>query len=94
MSNIIIDTPKPLKKRSGKDVDIRRLAKTHTRTALSIISEIMENEENSNRLRMDAAVTLLEWGWGKPKADPEDDPQPQLPQEITINVISPTKIES
>jgi hypothetical protein len=45
--------------------EIRSLARSHTRSAITILSRIMRSEEVTPAARVSAANALLDRGWGK-----------------------------
>ena len=53
---------------------IRSLARTHTRTALSVLVKIMRSEDATPAARVSAANAILDRGWGKaqPVGNSED----------------------
>lgn len=48
------------------DITIRDLARKHTEDAISTLIEIAQNKKASHSARVQAAVALLDRGWGKP----------------------------
>lgn len=52
--------------RPKMDKTIRDLAKSYTEAALQTLIEIAKNPEASEVARIQAAVALLDRGWGKP----------------------------
>lgn len=55
------------KKSTTEDLRLDSLARAYTNQAILIIGGIMQNGEETNRIR--AAEMLLDRGWGKPKTD-------------------------
>ena len=53
-------------------VDIRSVARRHTRTAIRVLVEIMRSAEATPAARASAANAILDRGWGK-AAQPVDD---------------------
>ncbi len=47
-------------------IEIRSLARSHTKTALRVLAEIMRDKEGNTSARVSAAQVLLDRGWGKP----------------------------
>jgi hypothetical protein len=47
-------------------IEIRSLARSHTDKALKVLKEIMDNAEINASARVNAAIALLDRGWGKP----------------------------
>ena len=45
--------------------EIRSLARSHTRTALNILVQIMRNKDATPAARVSAANAVLDRGWGK-----------------------------
>jgi len=55
--------------------EIRSLARSHTRTALNILVQVMRNKDATPAARVTAANAILDRGWGKatqPIATPDD----------------------
>src|ERR1043165_1231565 len=52
--------------RPKADIDIRNLARQHTKEAFEVLLDVMRNKED-DRVRMQAALALIERGWGKPE---------------------------
>ena len=46
-------------------IDIRSLARRHTRTAIRVLIGIMRSEDATAAARRSAAIALLARGWGK-----------------------------
>jgi hypothetical protein len=51
--------------------DIASLARSHTRTAIRTLAQIMKQPEAPYAARVAAAEALLDRGWGKPKQSHE-----------------------
>jgi hypothetical protein len=45
--------------------EIRSLARSHTRTALNILVQVMRNKDATPAARVSAANAILDRGWGK-----------------------------
>lgn len=60
--------------------DIRALARTHTRLAITTLAAICRSKGAPAAARVGASVALLERGWGKPQQNVEVDAQ------ITVTV--------
>ena len=45
--------------------EIRSLARSHTRTALNILVQVMRNKDATPAARVTAANAILDRGWGK-----------------------------
>ena len=45
--------------------EIRSLARSHTRTALNILVQVMRNKDATPAARVSAANAVLDRGWGK-----------------------------
>ena len=52
--------------RSLIPADVRSLARSYTREAVRVLSDIMRNEKIPSMARITAAKILLDRGWGKP----------------------------
>jgi hypothetical protein len=50
-------------------LDIRSLARTHSRTAIRALKSVAADKEQPGAARVAAAVALLDRGWGKPQQD-------------------------
>lgn len=64
-------------------IDIRSLARSHTKTALKVLASIMSSEDHPAAARVSAAQALLDRGWGKPEqaiTGPEGGP-------LTVNIV-------
>jgi hypothetical protein len=46
--------------------DLRSLARSHTRTALSVLVGLMRSADVAPAARISAAIAILDRGWGKP----------------------------
>jgi hypothetical protein len=46
-------------------VSVRSLARSHTRTAITVLAKIMRSEDATPAARVSAANALLDRGWGK-----------------------------
>lgn len=53
-------SPKPKKKS-----ELRRLAREHSEQALNVLLAIMNDKDKAGQPRVQAANTILEWGYGK-----------------------------
>ena len=45
--------------------EIRSLARSHTRSALNILVQVMRNKDSTPAARVSAANAILDRGWGK-----------------------------
>jgi hypothetical protein len=45
--------------------EIRSLARSHTRTALNVLADIMRSKDATAAARVSAANAILDRGWGK-----------------------------
>lgn len=61
--------------------DIRSLARSHTESALRVLSHIMNEPDAPHSARVAAATALLDRGWGKPSQAIE------LSGEVTNKVV-------
>ena len=52
-------------------IDLKDLARQHTKSALDTIMEIMTDEDAPANARLNAAQQLLDRGWGKPTSHNE-----------------------
>lgn len=55
--------PAPSRIRTVREVEA--LARVHTHRAIEVLAEIMEDDEAGRQVRLNAAVALLDRGWGK-----------------------------
>ena len=63
----------------SSQVEIRALARSHTRTAIRILAGILRNKKASAAARVAAATALLDRGWGKvPQPTAGGEPTPPL----------------
>ncbi|MGL9620924.1 hypothetical protein QRQ56_23195 [Bradyrhizobium sp. U531] len=53
------------KSRTRTPIEIRALARGHTRTALKVLIGIMRNDSATPAVRLSAANAVLDRGWGK-----------------------------
>ncbi len=53
--------------------EIRSLARSHTRTALSVLVRVMRSKDATAAARVSAANAILDRGWGKPTQSVETD---------------------
>lgn len=59
-----------------KDVGrVRELAREHTEAAISVLADALHDEDA--RVRISAAIALLDRGWGKPTTPVEVEPPPE-----------------
>ena len=73
--------------------DISELAREHGRTAILVLSEIMNQEDAPAGARVTAAKALLERGWGKPGKPPNDGNRSRPVTQIVRKVIDPKRSE-
>jgi hypothetical protein len=57
--------------------DVADLAREHTEDAIAVLAEIMKNPDAPAGVRVTAAKALLERGWGKAGAPPQDEEPPE-----------------
>lgn len=71
---------------------LRSLARSHTESALNVLSGIMNKETASDNARVSAASAILDRGWGKPTqliaGDDDADPL-RIIQTIARKIIDP-----
>jgi hypothetical protein len=72
---------------SKKATDLRTLARVHTRSAIDVLADIMNNPESPHGARLAAAQTLIERGWGKPSGAGDDAEKARLKGRITFRRI-------
>jgi hypothetical protein len=53
-------------------VDVRSLARSHTVLAINTLSGLARSPKVASNVRLDAAVALLDRGWGKPDGSSGD----------------------
>ena len=58
--------------------DVAEAARAYTRTALKVLVEVMNDPKQVGSTRVRAAVAVLEWGHGKPKAQAKQEAQAAL----------------
>jgi hypothetical protein len=60
-------------------IEIRSLARSHTRTAINVLACIMRSKDATAAARVSAANAILDRGWGKATQPPEsgDDGAPE-----------------
>ena len=81
----------PLKRKGEKSsvaktlVEIRSLARSHTRTAIRVLVGIMRCEDATPAARVSAANAILDRGWGRPSQPTENKHEGEL--KITIRNI-------
>jgi hypothetical protein len=49
-----------------KQVDVRSLARSHTKRAIQLLAQMMNCETQTGMTRVAAAKVILERGWGRP----------------------------
>jgi hypothetical protein len=57
--------------------DVADLAREHTEDAIAVLAEIMKNPDAPAGVRVTAAKALLERGWGKAGAPPQEEEPPE-----------------
>jgi hypothetical protein len=65
-------------------IEIKSLARSHTKTALNVLASIMNEPSAPHSARVSAATALLDRGWGKPSQTISGDPDNPL---VTIKRI-------
>lgn len=63
-------------------IDIRSLARSHTKTAISTLAGIMREPDSPAAARVAAAIALLDRGWGRP----------QQTMEMTVRKIAASEL--
>jgi hypothetical protein len=83
------DMPKTL-------VEIRSLARSHTRTAINALVGVMRSRKATHAARVSAANALLDRGWGKPPQALEngEDGALELIHRIERVIVHPENSES
>lgn len=73
-------------------IDIRSLARKHTKSAINTLHGIMTNADCTDGARVQAAQVLLDRGWGKPTQPiaGEDGKPINVIQRIELVGVSPT----
>jgi hypothetical protein len=76
--------------------EIRSLARSHTRSAITILARIMRSKDATPAARVSAANALLDRGWGKPAQPLQngDDGALQLIHRIERVIVSPENSDS
>jgi hypothetical protein len=77
-------------------VEIRALARSHTRAAVKVLVGIMRSEDATATVRMSAANAILDRGWGKATQPLEsgDDGAPEPIQRIERVIVHPENSDS
>ena len=77
-------------------VEIRSLARSHTRTAINALVGVMRSRKATHAARVSAANALLDRGWGKPPQALEngEDGAFELIHRIERVIVHPEKSES
>lgn len=74
--------------------EIRSLARSHTRTALSVLVAIMRNTKATPPARVAAANAILDRGWGKPtQALSNDENALELIHRIERVIVHPDPVD-
>lgn len=77
-------------------VEIRSLARSHTRTAINALVGVMRSRKATHAARVSAANALLDRGWGKPPQALEngEDGALELIHRIERVIVHPENSES
>ena len=78
---------------TGFPEHISELAREHGRAAITVLAEIMTQEDAPAGVRVTAAKALLERGWGKPGKPPDDGNRVRPVTKIVRRVIDPKRSE-
>ena len=70
-------------------VDLRSLARTHTKGAIKTLVGIMNQPKANPSARVTAAVALLDRGWGKPAQALTGPDGEKLIEAINITFVNP-----
>ncbi|MGB8400511.1 hypothetical protein [Bradyrhizobium sp.] len=72
-------------------IEIRSLARSHTRTAINVLAGIMRSKDATAAARVSAANAILDRGWGKATQPLEsgDDGSPELIHRIERVIVHP-----
>jgi hypothetical protein len=75
--------------------EIRSLARSHTRTALNILVQVMRNKDATPAARVSAANAVLDRGWGKAIQAIENGDRPlELIHRIERVIVHPENSDS
>jgi hypothetical protein len=75
--------------------EIRSLARSHTRTALNILVQVMRNKDATPAARVSAANAVLDRGWGKAIQAIENGERPlELIHRIERVIVHPENSDS
>jgi hypothetical protein len=75
--------------------EIRSLARSHTRTAIKVLTGIMSCEDATAAARVAAANAILDRGWGKPRQAIENGDEPlELIHRIERVIVHPENSDS
>ena len=75
--------------------EIRSLARSHTRTALNILVQVMRNKDATPAARVTAANAILDRGWGKAIQAIENGDRPlELIHRIERVIVHPENSDS
>ena len=77
-------------------VEIRSLARSHTRTAINVLAGIMRSKDATAAARVSAANAILDRGWGKATQPLEngDDTALELIHRIERVIVHPENPDS
>jgi hypothetical protein len=75
-------------------VEIRSLARSHTDKALKTLAEIMDNAEINPSARVNAAIALLDRGWGKPQQTVDMTVRRQIAKELSDDELADIAVGS
>jgi hypothetical protein len=75
--------------------EIRSLARSHTRTALNVLVQVMRNKNSTPAARVSAANAILDRGWGKAIQAIENGDRPfELIHRIERVIVHPENSDS
>ena len=76
--------------------EIRSLARSHTRTAVSVLIRVMRSKDATAAARVSAANAILDRGWGKATQPLEsgEDGAVELVHRIERVIVRPKNVES
>ena len=76
--------------------EIRSLARSHTRTAINVLVEVIRNKDSTAAARVSAANAILDRGWGKATQPLEsgDDGALELIHRIERVIVRPENSDS
>lgn len=75
------------------EAKVREAAREHTEAALGVLVAALGDEDA--RVRIKAAETILDRGWGKPTQVVASDPDaPLIPQSVTLELVKSPRATS